>query len=272
LARGVGRENAVDTAGARTVATDDAPAADPHEEERSVGWSESAGGSSLHGSAAAANRQQTPPGAGKLAPEAQIASASKLAPTPDATAGTDLPVSASSGTALPSQGVYAAPVQVERLDVINPAQFAATATNPSAASTSPNEQIAFQIAHAVHEGNDRLVVQLRPHSLGRIRIELEVGPDNRVIAVIGVERQETLDLMQRDARGLERALNDAGLKADTGSLSFNLRSDGDHRGNGNTDGVSRPLTVADIEEAPAPPPQIYRVYGRAMADGVDIRV
>ena len=40
------------------------------------------------------------------------------------------------------------------------------------------------------------------------------------------DRPETLDMLQRDARVLERALNDAGLRADSGGLSFNLRSDG----------------------------------------------
>jgi hypothetical protein len=35
-----------------------------------------------------------------------------------------------------------------------------------------------------------------------------------------------MELLQRDARDLERALQDAGLRADSGSLSFNLRGQG----------------------------------------------
>lgn len=190
--------------------------------------------------------------------------------TADGADGADSRPPAPGATQASSAGSFASPIQVERFAV--PGQTQIAVAGQGAAGASPNEQIAVQIAHAVHEGNDRLVVQLRPQSLGRIRIELEVAPDNRVTAVIGVERQETLDLLQRDARGLERALNDAGLKADAGSLSFNLRGDGDQRGHGMADGRSRPLNFVDFDDAPPPAPQTYRVYGRATADGVDIRV
>ena len=52
-----------------------------------------------------------------------------------------------------------------------------------------------------------------------------MAPDGRVDAVVRVERPETLELLQRDARQLVRALQDAGLQADSGSLSFHLRGD-----------------------------------------------
>jgi hypothetical protein len=41
--------------------------------------------------------------------------------------------------------------------------------------------------------------------------------------VITADNKETLDMLQRDRASLEQALADAGLKADAGSLSFNLR-------------------------------------------------
>ena len=46
------------------------------------------------------------------------------------------------------------------------------------------------------------------------------------MAVVNVERPETLELLQRDAAGLRQALQDAGLSTDSNSLSFNLRSEG----------------------------------------------
>jgi hypothetical protein len=42
--------------------------------------------------------------------------------------------------------------------------------------------------------------------------------------MIIAERPETLDILQRDIRVLERALQDAGLKTDQNSLSFDLQS------------------------------------------------
>ncbi len=81
----------------------------------------------------------------------------------------------------------------------------------------------LQIRRAVTAGVDRLTVQLKPATLGRVEVQMEVGFDGRVQAVISADRPETLSLLQRDARALTTALADAGLQADSGSLSFNLR-------------------------------------------------
>jgi flagellar hook-length control protein FliK len=105
-------------------------------------------------------------------------------------------------------------------------ETAATATpqRPYAQATKPViEQVSVDIRKAIETGNDRINIQLRPASLGRIEVRLELAIDGRVQAMISADRPETLDMLQRDARGLERALQDAGLRADSHSLSFNLR-------------------------------------------------
>ncbi len=66
---------------------------------------------------------------------------------------------------------------------------------------------------------------------------MEISPEGKLSAVIAVERPETLDLLQRDSRALEKSLADAGLKTDSNSLSFSLK--GGRRENQDTDG-SRP--------------------------------
>jgi len=136
------------------------------------------------------------------------------------------------------------------------------------------EQIAVRISRAVQQGADRITLQLKPGSLGHIRVELEIGPDNRLIAVIAAERPETLDLLQRDARALERALNEAGLKTDSGSLSFNLRGDGGGGANGdNADDAG-----GDWSSYAAPPNTDIATpipaYARtpSAGGGIDIRV
>lgn len=117
-----------------------------------------------------------------------------------------------------------------------PAAEAATIIAQTQSSAPPPpaaDQVVLQLRRAVANGVDRLTVQLKPATLGRVDVQMEVGFDGRVQAVISAERPETLQLLQRDARTLTTALMDAGLQADSGSLSFNLRGQtGDQAGGG----------------------------------------
>ncbi|HYD66785.1 MAG TPA: flagellar hook-length control protein FliK, partial [Azospirillum sp.] len=77
----------------------------------------------------------------------------------------------------------------------------------------------------------------------------------------------------RDARSLEKALQDAGVKADSGSLSFSLRGDGNpfagEGGNGSGSG-RRGRGFAGDEEDPA---EVAAAYALTLAPGrVDFRV
>lgn len=87
-------------------------------------------------------------------------------------------------------------------------------------------QVAVQIQKAIGEGNDRISIQLKPADLGRVEVRLDVASDGRVTAVVTADRADTLDLLQRDARLLQSSLQDAGLQADSNSLSFELKGNG----------------------------------------------
>jgi hypothetical protein len=130
-------------------------------------------------------------------------------------------------------------------------------------------QVAAHVAQAAIDGQDRISIRLSPADLGRIDVKLDFGPDGRVQAVFAADRAQTVDLLQRDARDLERALQDAGLRADSGSLTFNLR--GGQRDNGasltglapDPDGEE----TADLSASPV------HAYSTAPSSGrVDIRV
>jgi flagellar hook-length control protein FliK len=106
----------------------------------------------------------------------------------------------------------------------------------------PHEQIAVQIKDAMQNGNSRLTVALHPAELGRVEVKLDIDKEKNVTATVLVDRPATLDLLRNDAKALERALQDAGLQTDSGSLSFNLRDgqDGGARnGAGTGSGSSR---------------------------------
>ncbi len=91
------------------------------------------------------------------------------------------------------------------------------------AASLPAHQIAVHIQRAVVAGQGRIRITLHPAELGQIDVKLNIGNNGVVKAIVSIERPETFELLQRDARGLEKALQDAGLKTDSGSLSFNLK-------------------------------------------------
>jgi flagellar hook-length control protein FliK len=90
-----------------------------------------------------------------------------------------------------------------------------------------HEQVAVHVQRALREGTGKISIQLSPAELGRVEVKLEIDEDKRVTAAVTVERASTLELLQRDARNLERALHDAGLKMDGGALSFSLGQSSD---------------------------------------------
>ena len=58
---------------------------------------------------------------------------------------------------------------------------------------------------------------------------MKVAADGSVQAHLIVERPETLDMFLRDQRGLERALEAAGLNANSNDLQFSLKQGPGHQ-------------------------------------------
>jgi len=92
---------------------------------------------------------------------------------------------------------------------------------------APND-LALHIARQVQDGTTRFEIRIDPPEMGRIEVQMDMRSQKPVQAHLFVERAETLDLLQRDARQLERALQNLGIDVDSNSLSFSLRD-------GNTD-------------------------------------
>jgi flagellar hook-length control protein FliK len=84
-------------------------------------------------------------------------------------------------------------------------------------------QVAFEVVRQFNQGASRFQIRLDPPELGRIDVRMQVDGDGNVHARMTVERAETLDLMQRDQRSLEKALAQAGLDSSKTSLEFSLR-------------------------------------------------
>ena len=128
------------------------------------------------------------------------------------------------------------------------------------------------LAAAAAKGQDSISIQLTPDDLGRIDIKLDFIGD-RVSAVISADRPETLEMLQKDSRNLERMLGESGLQTDHQSLSFSLRGqqnqDQQNAAREDRSSRSRAQLLALDDGAPAP---VHQSRARTTVGGVDISV
>jgi flagellar hook-length control protein FliK len=104
-------------------------------------------------------------------------------------------------------------------------------TSASAIATHPSIQAVAQMIEKAASGSEKakqeLTVQLDPPELGRMQVQLSLEKDGVMKVHLLTEKQETLNLFQRDAHALKSALDNAGIKIDSSSLTFDMASGGD---------------------------------------------
>jgi flagellar hook-length control protein FliK len=124
-------------------------------------------------------------------------------------------------------------------------------------------------------GVNRFEIRLDPAELGRIDVRLEIDGGGEVKAHLVVDRVETLNLLQRDARTLERAFEQAGLKPSEGGVDLSLRdpsADGRHgQGRDQEDRPGHGPRAGTEPEPPEAAPAARRMLWRGTA-GVDVRI
>lgn len=157
----------------------------------------------------------------------------------------------------------------------------ASAASPGPASPNtphvPVSALAVHIAQQFKNGARRFDIRLDPPELGRIDVRLDVSRDGQVTTHLVVERSETLDLLQRDARQLERALQDAGLDTSKEGMKFSLKDQElaqggrEDRMQGEEDSGVSGRNANDesdeITDEAMPPPKRYGVTA-----GLDVRI
>jgi flagellar hook-length control protein FliK len=121
-------------------------------------------------------------------------------------------------------------------------------------------------------------VQLRPEHLGRVDVKLEISHDGRVQTVVQADNRQTLDMLRQDVKGLQQALRDAGLNADSQSFTFEHRQEGgqgqnqnQNSGNGGRAGASRP-NEGDIISGAELAQHVAVGYGINSNGLIDIRI
>ena len=135
---------------------------------------------------------------------------------------------------LPAQGTsngFADTLRTASVDRMTAPQDRQTLPTPA------TEQVKVKLVKAAQGGLDKIKIQLNPSELGKVEVRLEIGSDGAIRGTVIADKPETMDLLQRDAKQLERALQDAGFKTGGDSLDFQMRGDGanerDQRNTGN---------------------------------------
>jgi flagellar hook-length control protein FliK len=163
-----------------------------------------------------------------------------------------------------------------------PLSFAAEVAQKVAAQTTaagsvvPVHALAVTIAARANAGSTRFDIRLDPPELGRIDVQLTLDKEGRVKSKLVVEKQETLDLLQRDQRNLERTLSQAGLNTTENGIEFSLQ---DQSGQGSRDrqeetAPRRWQAVIEDPDAQATLQANAATYSRLAAarGGIDIRI
>ncbi|WP_417458302.1 flagellar hook-length control protein FliK [Kordiimonas sp.] len=93
------------------------------------------------------------------------------------------------------------------------------------------KQLNMSVSRAVKAGEQEFTLRLDPAELGRVQVKMRFMENGRVHAQVIAERPETLELLQKDSRGLERALNATGQKGENPTIEFSL-DQGNHESAG----------------------------------------
>jgi len=150
----------------------------------------------------------------------------------------------------------------------------AVPTPPAAtAAAVPFAGIAIEIASKALSGKNHFDIRLDPPELGRIEVRLQLDRDGNMTTRMIADRSDTLDLLRRDASGLERALQDAGLKTADNGLQFSLRDQSTGRDQGHTPTPGAAQIIVNDEALPVHE-LAQRNYSRlaGLRGGIDIRV
>ena len=260
---------------ATTAATADSKAAVKSDTESAAPFDPEATAPSVHseaskqaaasarGEADAEKPGQTKPDASAVTADKTNAAAPKQAP--------DIIVQPTAQTA-PAHGAGIVAAHAATTAAAAAAVAAAPTVTKSPEPAVPLSGVAVEIANKALNGKNQFDIRLDPPDLGRIHVRLEVDKDGNVISHLVADRTDTLDMLRRDSAGLDRALQDAGLKTSGDSLQFSLRDQGADQQQDRSGGNTAHLIVEDESavsiEATA---RDYARYG-ARAGGLDIRV
>lgn len=224
----------------------------------------------------------------KTPPAKPLGSAQKSTPPPAAASGAAALTAQGPATVLGQlpppflQAQSALPPGYESLDAISahggaldPA--AAGLVKPKVSAAQSPRAFVAEIARIIGRrgaaGARQFDIRLDPPELGRIDVKLKFSADGKMRAHLVFDRQDALDMVQRDAKTLERVLQQDGFSLDGDALEFSTRG---------FDGFASPEKGSDREDGReardgrnGDDPDLAETAPRHIVDlryGVDIRI
>ncbi len=172
------------------------------------------------------------PIAGKPADPASVSQtplAPALAPPPSPTHAQGIPTAAAAQPLAPATA---------------PTPATATVTVTPAPGQMGHDMGVAIARHVRTDGGEAMTVRLDPREMGRIEVRMHFDDEGVLRAVVSADNPASLDLLRRDSADLNRALGDAGVRADQQSLRFDTRAGtgggtGGGGNNGTADGQPR---------------------------------
>jgi len=170
------------------------------------------------------------------------------------------------------------------LAALTPEQTAAAQAANAQAQTAtdgpptPLHVVPIEIGLRALAGGRKFDIRLDPAELGRVDVSLDISDAGEVTAKLVVDRVETLHMLQRDARTLERAFEQAGLKPSNAGVEITLRDPADQgfRQNRQHDEAPRRTpSLADLGDdlgLSAQPVQSTTIRGLVRLGGVDLSI
>lgn len=144
---------------------------------------------------------------------------------------------------------------------------------PHAPATAPQEQVLVNIKNAVADGLSQIKIQLNPEELGKVDVHITTSADGKTGVSITADNRQTLALLQNEARALQDALRDIGLKTDAGGLNFNLRDSQQDARNSSKQQQGGYTQVAGIDDIEEPGfSTAGALYRLSVQNGLDISV
>lgn len=148
----------------------------------------------------------------------------------------------------------------------------ADTTTTNIVHTATMATVADTIATHAKTGSSHFAIKLDPAELGSVDIRVEVKSSGEVRAHLIVERADTLDMMMRDQKTLERSLGNAGLDVGSSGLQFSLKDQGGGNSRPDRNQTASIAAPAVADTGTVTPDLAVVAYRARRAGGLDLRI